>query len=175
MNRFLTLSFVAALVFAPVCAQAQSVNARVAALEQAVATLTTRVNKLEGNIVATDLAGNYRLIGVSTDLDGTDPAAIQSIQFSGTVTLSAVSGTSGGIGSFSITGGGRDLHFGVPPSEAPLQVQDSGNITWTYANGTLTIPELGVNYNVAAGGRVLTYSGVSDDDTVDFQILTRLN
>ena len=43
MNRFLTLSFVAALVFAPVCAQAQSVNARVAALEQAVATLTTRV------------------------------------------------------------------------------------------------------------------------------------
>jgi hypothetical protein len=135
-----------------------------------VANLRARVATLEGRIVAADLVGTYRLVGVLTDLDGGVPARVETIAFSGTITLAA-----DGTGSIDVTGNGIELVQGTPWSEAPLLVQDgASSFTWTYSDGTLSIPDLGISLSVGVGGRVLSSAGLSDDNTVDLYILTRL-
>ena len=51
-------------------------------------------------------------------------------------------------------------------------------ITWSYANGVLHLSDGTVNLDldlvVGAGGRVLTWAGLSDDNTADIIIATRL-
>ena len=165
-TRLVPLCLFVAFAFAPLPVRAQgpssNINARVAALE-------ARVAKLEGQITAADLIGTYSVVGCQLDLDGTNPAAIQSMAISGTVTLG-----SNGNGSSNVTGNGINLVLGNPPSESPIQFGGPENFTWTYANGTVTSAELGTSFNVGAGGRVLTYSALDDDNVVVLLILTRL-
>jgi hypothetical protein len=89
--------------------------------------------------------------------------------FSGTATLVA-----DGTGSMQLNGNGINLILGNPASESPIQSQDASTFHWTYANGSLTVTEAGVSFNVGAGGRLLTYAALSDNNTVDLFILTRL-
>lgn len=163
-TRLASLCFVVAFVFAPLPVRAQGPSSNIAAR---MAALEARVAKLEGQITAADLAGTYRVVGSQLDLDGTNPAAIQSMAISGTVTLAG-----NFTGSSNVTGNGINLVLGNPPSELPIQFLDTGNFNWTYANGTLSA--LGISFNVGAGGRVLTYSALDDDNVVVLLILTRL-
>jgi hypothetical protein len=177
MNRIrvASLFFVVAFVFAPLPAHAQgptrgagnSLAARLDALE-------LRVAKLEGNITAADLVGTYRVVGLITDLDGGPPASVTMLTVFGTATLAA-----DGTGTLQQAAGAIDLVQGNPWTDHPffLPAEETA-ITWDYASGILHIsdgtPNLDVNFNVGAGGRVLTLAELSDDNTADLFIVTRL-
>ncbi len=139
-----------------------SLVARVVALEEKVA-------KLEGQIVEDDLLGTYKLVGVIIDLDGGFPARVEAGAISGTITLA-----DNGMGMFEVMVDGFSLIQGTPWSLEPGSFLDSGAVTWTYADGTLTIPEIGLSFNVGVGGRVLSFARISEDDTIDLLMLTRL-
>jgi hypothetical protein len=173
--RVASLFFLTAFVFAPLPAHAQgptraggnSVATRLDALE-------LRLAKLEGNITPADLVGTYRIAGLVTDLDGGPPASVTMLTVSGTATLAA-----DGTGTLQQAAGAIDLVQGNPWADHPFVLPaEETTITWDYANGTLHIsdgtPNLDVNFNVGAGGRVLTLAEVSDDNTADLFILTRL-
>ena len=185
MSRIATASLVLVtiLAFAPVQAEAQppagggaasNVSARLAALEAKVA-------KLEGNITAADLVGTYRAASLTTDLDGLDDgtsATVTMFAFGGTLTLAA--NNTGTVVQGGGTSGAIQLRQGTPwtdsaqliPAEPPVA------ITWSYANGVLHISDGSVNLDldliVGAGGRILTWAGLSDDNTADIIIVTRL-
>jgi hypothetical protein len=128
-----------------------------------VAALEAAVAKLEGNIVASDLAGTYNLVGINTTMDAAhppipgppSPASITTEAFRGTLTLnddgtgvtSAFSGEGSTLtqGTWAMTGFG-----GSGPDD---------NVTWTYANGVITITFLDegeqIPFSVALGGRLL--------------------
>lgn len=178
MNRIRVASpcLVVAFLFAPLPAHAQSIASRMAALE-------ARVAKLEGSITATDLAGTYRAAAHAIDLDGQD----QSAGGSATVTIFAYGGTltlnANGNGTI-VTGGGTSgaiqLVEGTPWTDsAQLFPADPPTaITWTYANGILNITDGTVNLDldliVGAGGRVLIWAGIGDDNEASIIIATRL-
>jgi hypothetical protein len=182
--RVALLGFIVAFALVPLPVEAQTIAQRVAALEQEVARLddararhNRRLRKLEGNIVEADLAGSYRVAGIMTDLDGNeDPASVTVITLSGIMTLNA--DLTGSIQGAVI---GIDLVEGTPWSSGVRTFPDEQGeapITWSYANGILSItdgtPNLALDFNVGAGGRVITFSGLSDDDTADLIIGTRL-
>ena len=85
-----------------------------------------------------------------------------------------------GQGTLSVRYAGITLEQGSPWTDSVFGPEtDNGNITWSLNfNGTIKVtdgtPNLDLNFNVGAGGRVWTYSAISDDDTVDMVILTRL-
>ena len=179
MSRITTASlfFLATLAFAPVQAEAQgpgaanNVSARLAALEAKVA-------KLEGNITSADLVGSYRTAALTTDLDGGSSASVTMFAYGATTTLAA-----DGTGEI-IFGGGTsgviELVQGTPwtDSAALIPAQQPISITWSYANGVVHITDgtvnLDLHLDVGAGGRILTWAGLSDDNTADIIIGTRL-
>jgi hypothetical protein len=139
--------------------------ARVAALEAAVA-------KLQGQITADDLAGEYRLVGFLADVDASNPPAIGVGVLYGTVRLLA-----GGTGSADLTLEGTNLVLSAPAQESPIFEQGNNDpLTWSYASGILTITTGSevITFNVGAGGRVLTQAVIGDDGDKDLLILTRL-
>lgn len=169
-----SVGLVAAVAFAAISAQAQApfapgdanLSARVAALE-------ARLDVLEGDLMESDLLGTYRGTGLITDLDGGPPASVTMVAVSGTLTLAM-----NGQGTLDQSGGAIDLVQGNPWTDhaftfPPQQI----GITWSYANGILHVsdgtPNLDVDFNVGAGGRVLTLAELSDDNTADLFILTR--
>jgi hypothetical protein len=171
MNRITaaSLAFVTALSLVPSAAYAQNANSTAARL----AALEAKVAKLEGNIVADDLVGDYRLVGFLADVDASNPPAIGVAVAYGTVTLLA-NGT-GSIQTATIEG--TNLVLSAPAQESPIFQQDSNTpINWSYADGTLTLtsPEEALTFNVSAGGRVMTLAAIGDDGDKDLVILTRL-
>jgi hypothetical protein len=83
-------------------------------------------------------------------------------------------------GSISVTYHGISLEQATPWTEGVLGPQsETIPITWNpLQNGLLNItdgtPNLNINFAVGVGFRVLTYAGVSDDNTVDLIVATRL-
>lgn len=126
-----------------------------------IADLQARVATLEGNIVASDLAGTYALTGLSTTMTALHAvplvnATINTSAGRGTLTLNA-DGT-GFFGPFTcegstLTQGSWAMHG--------FDCSDSGtaDVTWTYANGVVTITTVSdgeaIPYSVALGGRFL--------------------
>lgn len=183
-SRVALFGVIVAFTLVPLPVAAQTIAQRVAALEQEVARLddarghhNRRLRKLEGNITEADLVGTYNVAGMSTDLDASpDPASVTVVTISGNLTLNADR-----TGVIQLAVIGINLVEGTPwssgvqtfsPEEEPLL------ITWSYANGILNITDGTVNttldFAVGVGGRVLTFSGLSDDDTADLIIATRL-
>jgi len=130
------------------------------ALARAVAALTERVSKLEGNLESADLAGTYSLSAFQSDLLAMVPAtptpqrnAIIGVQTStGTVTVNA-----DGTGSFAGSGNGSVLIQGLWTLNA-TQGADAGTFTWTYANGIMMVAlDDGNHIELAVGpaGRLL--------------------
>lgn len=159
-------SFLLALGFisAPVFAQGPPGGGPGAnqSLANQVAALAERVAKLEGDIVAADLAGTYALRGIVTSMTafhpGTPPenATISTEAFRATLTLAA-DGTGSGTafscegskltqGSWTVTG--LECGGGEPVG-----------VTWVYENGVITITFLDdgdeIPFTVALGGRFL--------------------
>jgi hypothetical protein len=152
-SRIATWCFVLVSAIAPLPAQAQgnsgasNLSARVQALEVAVA-------KLNGNITAADLEGTYNFYLVATAIDG-GPNTIASYVITGTATLG-----SGGTGQLNVSAAGRELTEQAPNLNwLATSVSDAqtGNFSWTYSNGKLTIDASGdVNeFTTAAGGQVM--------------------
>jgi hypothetical protein len=181
MSRIRTVSLflVTALAFAPVHAGAQlppgaanNVSARLAALEAKVA-------RLEGNITAGDLVGTYRAAALATDLDGGPPASVQMFAYGGTIQLNP-DGLTGEIVQGGGTSGVIDLVQGSPWTDGAqlIPTQPPIPITWTYSNGIVHISDgtvhLQLDLIVGVGGRVLIWAGLSDDNTADIIIATRL-
>jgi hypothetical protein len=172
--RLTALEATVATLEGTVATLVSSLNAEVASRIAGDAALTARVTRLEGNITAADLVGTYRVAGIITDLDA-PPAGVQIVTLSATATLLA-----DGTGTILQQGAGINLAQNIGPWSAgvfsfpPEEIL----ITWTYANGVVHIsdgtPNLDTDLIVGAGGRVLTFSGLSDDNTVDLIIATRL-
>jgi hypothetical protein len=178
ISKTLTVSLclVAALVLVARPAQAQgkggnATEARIAALEAAVA-------KLQGNITSADLVGTYRLAALATDLDGGPPASVTMFAYGAIATLAA-NGT-GIIAQGGGPSGAIELVEGTPWTDSATLLSGEGptNITWSYANGLLHLSDgtenLDIQMAVGAGGRMLTWAGLSDDNTADIIIGTRL-
>jgi hypothetical protein len=130
-------------------------------LYNALMALKARVDKLEGRseIIAADLVGTYAVSGIETEMFSPDsgyPTQFSHSVDEGTLTLAA-----NGTGTFNFTGDGNTLWFaglGPQPSQ-PLVLPfggtpEQGAFTWTYNQGTLSIPGA-VPFKVAAGGRVM--------------------
>lgn len=180
MSRIATgsLGFVVALAFTALPAYAQKGANGSNALEARLATLEAKVAKLEGNITSADLVGTYRVAALATDLDGGSPASVTMFAYGATATLAADG--NGVIVQGGGTSGAIELVQGTPwtdgaqliPAESPIA------ITWSYSNGVVHLSDGTVNLNldlfVGAGGRVLTWAGLSDDNTADLIIATRL-
>jgi hypothetical protein len=123
-----------------------------------------RVAKLEGNIVASDLAGNYSLTGLETTMRALhagppiENATIDTAVYRGALTLNA--DRTGKMSAFTCEGSrltqGTWAMNGFDCSEPGA----TGEVTWTYANGVITITFLDdgdeLSFNVALGGRLLT-------------------
>lgn len=168
-STFFALTF----VFASLPAQAQGPGGpppnyrqladQLAALTAQVTTLQGQVAKLEGNIVASDLAGTYSLTGLETTMRALhagppiENATIDTAAYRGTLTLNA-DGT-GKMSAFTCEGSrltqGTWAMHGFDCGEPGA----TGDVTWTYANGVITITFLDdgdeLPFNVALGGRLL--------------------
>ena len=126
-----------------------------------IAALQARVDKLEGNIVASDLAGTYSTIGLDTSMTALRAgspfvnATINTAAFRGTLTLKA-----DGTGDLSeLTCEGSTLVQGPWSMQGFNCSEPSTDVTWTYANGVITITFLNdgdqIPLVVALGGRFL--------------------
>lgn len=176
MNR-IAAAFVAsvtALSLAPSPAYAQNPNSTASRL----AALEAKVAKLEGQIVAADLIGEYRVAGFLVDPDAPDANNPPQIAFAvayGTVTL-----LDGGVALINGTFQGTEFVLSNPVQAVPVFQQENNNpATWTYADGTLTLTtaepgDAPLVLNVAAGGRLMTSAAIGDDGDHDLIILTRL-
>jgi hypothetical protein len=129
-----------------------------------IAALEARIAKLEGNIVAADLAGTYSVIGYSTDMKGfragppAQNATISTSTFRATLTLTADgNGRIGGPGS--CEGATLTPSTGSMNGEACEVSGETSDVTWTYTDGVVTVTFLEdgdqLPFNVALGGRFL--------------------
>lgn len=157
-----SLLLVFASISAPVFAQGPPGGipggGAIQSLANDIAALSARVAKLEGNIVASDLAGTYSLLGLDTSMSGahlpTVPARINTVGFRATLTLNAA-----GTGSVSpVQCEGSTLTQGVW-SVTGVNCDESGSdVTWTYADGVLTVTFLSdgdqIPFVVGLGGRL---------------------
>jgi hypothetical protein len=125
-----------------------------------IADLQARVAKLEGNIVASDLAGTYSVTLLSTTMTALRPgtpvvnATINTAAGRGTITLNA-----NGTGTLSgLTCEGSTLIQGSWAMHGFDCSEPSDSVTWTYANGVITITFLSdgdeIPFTVALGGRL---------------------
>jgi hypothetical protein len=86
------------------------INATIQTLVSNLAALTTRVNKLEGQLVAADLVGTYTVSGIASDVGvNAGNAEIASFTAIGTLTINA-----NGTGTFDIDYTGTILTQGTP-------------------------------------------------------------
>jgi hypothetical protein len=125
-----------------------------------IAELRDRIAKLEGNIVAADLAGTYSIVGLDTSMTAAhagppaEPATISTAAFRGTLTLNAdgtgtASPTTCESSTLTLSTGALQ-GFGCNEPET--------GVTWVYASGVITITFLSdgdeIPLNVALGGRL---------------------
>ena len=152
-------------------------------LASQVADLQARLAKLEGNIVAADLAGTYAMLVMDTTLHGVNldgqNASITTRSTTATITLNA-DFTASGAGGF--CQGSRLFVSTGAMVGLSCDEEEIGSITWTYANGVATITFSDgdqIPLNVALGGRLLitggTFFHASEPGSNHLQfILTRL-
>ena len=172
--RVASMFFALTFVFAALPAHAQGPGGpppnyrqlaeQLAALTAQVTALQGQVAKLEGNIVASDLAGTYSLTGLETTMRAFRPgppiqnANIDTAAYRGTITLNA-DGTGNG-SAFTCEGSRLTLGTGAMNGFDCSEPGGTGDVTWTYANGVITITFLDdgdeLPFNVALGGRLLT-------------------
>jgi hypothetical protein len=179
MNRVASLCVVVAFVLAPFAVHAQggpggpppsypellsrlaTLTAQVATLQGQVGTLRQQVAKLEGDIVATDLAGSYALTGLGTTMTAfragppIENATINTSALRATLTLNA-----DGTGNLSDgTCEGSTLTQGTWAMHGFDCSEPESDVTWTYADGVITITFLSdgdeIPFTVALGGRFL--------------------
>ena len=132
----------------------------VQALANDLAALAARVSKLEGDIVASNLAGTYNVIGLDTSmtalhLPSGPPATISTSAFRLKLTLNA-----DGTGSTSaLSGEGTKLTQGSWTLSGIDDSEAGTGVTWAYADGVITITFLNdgdeIPFTVALGGRLL--------------------
>ena len=164
-HRIASLLFFLSLVATPVFAQGPpgqggGPGQAGGGLASDLAALTARVAKLEGNIVASDLAATYNIVGVSTNLHGirpnVSPASITTGAFRATLTLNA-----NGTGSISELGACDEITLtqGTWILTGSDCTDAGDSVTWTYANGVITMTFLSdgdeIPFSVALGGRLL--------------------
>ena len=154
-SLFLAFSFISL----PVLAQGRGSGGGTQAV---IAALAARVAKLEGNIVADDLAGTYSVIGFGTDMKGfravpLENATITTSTFRATLTL-----TAGGNGHIGAPGSCEGATLTPANGSMNGETCDLGagtDVTWTYTDGVITITFLDdgdeLPFSVALGGRFL--------------------
>jgi len=189
VSLFLGVAFIAAPVSAQIRPASNSGPGGGGAIQQLaseVAALTARVAKLEGNIVAADLAGAYSFTVFGTSMSGLHAgppvvdATISTSVLRGTLTLNA-----NGTGTAEPQTGNALL----PPCEGSTLAVPSGamhaadcdnaptDVTWTYVDGVITIKFLNggneLPFNVAVGGRflILTFAPFHPRDPSSDQVL----
>jgi len=172
--RVMAMTLAVALNFVALPAHAQGNPGAANSLTARLAALEARVASLEGNITDEALVGTYRVTGFigGTAADPNASVAIGAIF--GTITLNA---DHTGTGELQMRG--NFLVQGSPWTSSVVNFPpEPGAITWSYADGVVHITDGTVNvdtyFNVAVGGRVLTFAGLGDDNDVDLIILTRL-
>jgi hypothetical protein len=163
-----------AVAFTAFSAQAQNSGATVDSLASDLAALTARVAKLEGQIVAADLVGTYAIHGIQVELSsrGNSPQ-VSSYVFVGTAVLAA----DGTVSLTTTPPSGNTLSIGPSSSVSPFMGSGGGTstTTWTYADGTVTLPGGAPPLAVAVGGRILIGSSANPSDGTNvLLILTRL-
>jgi hypothetical protein len=142
-----------------------------------IANLQARVAKLEGNIVASDLAGTYSLLVMDTSMSAFHPATPGVPAVPATIgtgaTNAALTLNADGTGSVNlIRCEGETLTQGtwsLTGDNAACGTPTDTGLTWTYANGVSTIIFLDANgapdhngpipFTVALGGRLLVIAG----------------
>jgi hypothetical protein len=165
--RVASLILAFAFVSVPVFAQGPPAvipgGGLVQSLASDLAALAARVSKLEGNIVASDLAGTYYLNGLNTTMHalvaGVHPATINTEAFRATLTLNAdLTGST----SAPVACEGSTLTQGTWTLTGFDCSEPATDVTWTYADGVITITFLNdgdeIPFNVALGGRLLIFS-----------------
>jgi hypothetical protein len=159
-------------------ANANEVNANFNALVTAIDALTARVAALEGTSTAS-LAGTYDYFEVTTDVDllSSNNYGIAGGGASGTVVLNA-----NGSGSIDVTSQYRQLTFSdqnvnvgdidnlgsIPVHSTDVMLNSSPEtvnipMTWTHANGVVTITTPDGDFSFVVGGRILVHSISSTD------------
>jgi len=167
-SRVASLLLASALISAPVFAQGPpgsvpgggNGNGAVQTLASDLAALTARVAKLEGNIVAADLAGTYSLIGITTSFGALhagpplENATITTSAFRAKLTLTADG--KGNVSDF--TGEFSTLTQGLWSVTGGEASESGSDVTWKYADGVITITFLSdgdeIPLVVAVGGRL---------------------
>ena len=158
---FLAVAFIASPVFAQGPPGAIPGGGAIQALTSSLTALTARVAKLEGNIVASDLAGTYSLVGLNTTMRAfhagppVDNATIDTSALRGSFTLNADgTGTASAVGACE----GATLTEGSWTMQGFDCSEPAGDMTWNYADGVITITFSDgdeIPFDVALGGRFL--------------------
>ena len=149
-------------------AKAADVNANFQALVNGINALGSRVSKLEGQIVASDLVGTYSVNQFQSELGA--GSRVATYTGGGTATFAA-NGT-GTISGNTELGHQLNLPGGtLAPINRP---QAPSNFTWNLSSGTLTA--LGATFSVVAGGQLLITTSTNPlDGTNVILLLTRTN
>ena len=137
----------------------------IASLSAKLNALTARVAKLEGNIVAADLAGTYAVTVIATNMTALQvgpPVVNATISTSATranLTLNA-DGTGNTFAGNAFSGcEGSTLTQGTWAMSGFDCSGPATDVTWTYADGVITITFLDdgdeIPFNVGVGGRLL--------------------
>jgi hypothetical protein len=164
-SLFLSVTFVAASAFAQ--GKPPSPPPSTTQLASDLAALAARVAKLEGNIVAADLAGTYLFIVYDTGMSGSNVNTGQMSSITTSTVRLNLTLNADGTGHFSpvalVPGTteceGATLILGTGAMQAAeCDHTDSGDVTWTYADGVVTITTNDgdhLPFSVALGGRFL--------------------
>lgn len=152
-------------------ARAAEVNANFQALVTAMNSLSTRVSKLEGNIVSSDLVGTYTVNQFQTELgasSSTSAGRVAVYTGGGTVTF-AVDGSATWSGQTEL---GHQLNLPSLTLTAINNPQATSTTTWSYSGGKVTF--FGTTFTVVSGGRLLITTSVNPlDGTNILLLLTR--
>jgi hypothetical protein len=183
-SSFLVLAFIAlAFVSAPVFAQGRSGGSNGVAGD--LAALAARVAKLEGQIVASDLAGTYSVIGLSSTMSALKPGVQQAMISTGAIRATLTLNANGTGQTSNISCEGSTLTQGPWTLIGEDCSEPGTGVTWTYAGGVVTITFLSdgdtIPFNVGLGGRLLInafagFHGADDPPSSDQFVLiaTRL-
>jgi hypothetical protein len=158
-------------------ASAAAVNQNFASLAEAYDDLVARVAKLEGQITAADIVGEYNISGLQHGLHGGTPNAVgvESLTWGGTMTFAA-NGTLTWDSVGNRNGIGLAVQSSGPPANVPILTGDleseGGNEvasgTWSISASAVT---LRINGNVTefpvyfvANAQLFVVAGYNDDD-----------
>src|SRR4051812_7194615 len=157
-------------------ARAAEVNANFQALATAINNLTARVDRLEGAAVtAANVAGTYQLFGLQTGIAPSGSGLIETITYTGTVTLAG-----GGTYTGSLTESANVLGVGNPPNLSSRSPTDALAGSYSINSTRITLNTFGgsdpIDFYGAAGARILVAatSGVAPPPGFTFNMGTNV-